>query len=299
MYLPSSQIQENLNSNGDLVYKNTSTPYYGKYFLTSKGKYYANSPTDIVLIELEIPVEQVSTLDSNNPNDELSDDLRFNGLTNTLYSYIKNSPQKPPVVSPPPFYFYKPNSIQFKQGYSVRYFVKKLTNTNYIEIDSNTYQLFTKKDSSVATTLYEAKSLIWYLRSPSKKRVSEVNLSNVLDFENKNNWQNFHHYLKVSPDNIDYLYTKGNELLLPNRTSYVGYYHIMDSDETTSPIFMTGKFHGDGNDTKLIVLKEFTPKVGSPDASVLGSTLETTPTTSTEVASYSPPASSGGGGGGY
>ena len=30
MYLPKSQVEENLVSNGDLVFKNTLTPYYGK-----------------------------------------------------------------------------------------------------------------------------------------------------------------------------------------------------------------------------------------------------------------------------
>ena len=295
MYLPNSQIQENLNSNGDLVYKNTSTPYYGKYFLTSKGKYYANSPNDIVLIELEIPIEEDGkVLDTDNPNSELSGDLRFDGLDNLLYSYLIDASQKPPIFSSPPYHVYVPSNTDKSQGYSIRYFAKKNTANEYIEISSNTYKLFQNNDSTVAITLYEVKNLIWYLQSPSDKPLNEVNLANLLDFEKKNNWINFHHYIQFSSSKEEYFYTKGNELLLPNRTSYVGYYHFMPEGG-----IMTGKFHGDGNEILLIPLPNFSPSTDPPETEEQLNVSTLTNTQTSTSPSYSPPASSGGGGGGY
>ena len=294
MYLPKSQIEDNLVSNGDLVFKNNSTPYYGKYFRTSKGKYYANSPTDIVLIELVLPPEDKKTLDANNPNSELSDDLRFEGLANTLYSYLKNAPQKPPVVSSPPSHNYRPTSEERNNGYSIRYFAKRLTSANYIEINSKTFNLFQQRDSSVANSLYEAKSLVWYLTSPGDKPTSEVNFDNVVTFQEKYNWENFENMFTFSSKRMDFFYTKGNELLLPNRTSYVGYYHIMRDEENDLTFIMTGKTHKESSGINLIPLKRsFKPTFGAPDELP---NVVSSPSTSTTQGTTSSPSSGGGGG---
>jgi hypothetical protein len=294
MYLPKSQIEDNLISNGDLVFKNNSTPYYGKYFRTSKGKYYANSPTDIVLIELILPPEDKKTLDANNPNSELSDDLRFEGLTNTLYSYLKNAPQKPPVVSSPPSSNYRPTSKERNDGYSIRYFAKKLTSANYIEINSKTFNLFQQRDSSVANSLYEVKSLIWYLTSPGDKPTSEVNFDNVVIFQEKYNWENFENMFVFSGKRMDFFYTKGNELLLPNRTSYIGYYHIMRDEENDITFIMTGKTHKESSGVNLTPLKRsFKPTFGAPDELP---NVVSSPSTSTTQGTTSSPSSGGGGG---
>ena len=286
MYLPKSQVEENLTSNGNLVYKNTFTPYYGTYFLTSKGKYYANSPNDIILIELEIPIEESGkVLDADNPDNELSGDLRFNGLTNTLYSYLKEAPLAPPVITPPQYQAYLPTQSDRVQGYSIRYFAKKNTINQYIEISFATYNLFIKNSNTVALNMYQVQNLIWYLQSPNDKPVNEINLATLLNFEKKYNWINFHHYIPVLGANEGFLYTEGNELLLPNRTSYIGYYHFMPDGG-----IMTGKFHGEGSEIRLISTPNF-----NPDNSTLGSeTQSTTPSiTSTPIISTS------GGGGGY
>ena len=258
MYLPKSQVEENLTSNGNLVYKGTFDLYYGKYFRTSKGKYFANSPNDIVLIELEIPPLQktADTQGISTSEDGASEyfDRRFFGKNNRLYSFLTNAPTVPPVVTPPKYSPYIPNNINKQQGYSIRYFAKKNNEAQYIEISSNTYKLFQNQDSTVAITMYEAKNLIWYLTSPSDKSVDEVNLNILLDFEKKYNWSNFHHYVPITSTPEEFLYTEGNELLLPNRTSYVGYYHYMPDGG-----IMTGKFHGDGNEIILIPLSTFIP----------------------------------------
>ena len=75
-------------------------------------------------------------------------------------------------------------------------------------------------------------------------------MSNILNFEKKVNWENFSKYLKITPEKKDFLYTEGGEFLYPNRTNYIGYYHIMDDGS-----IMTGKEHGDGIEIKLIPFK--------------------------------------------
>lgn len=291
MYLPKSQVEENLTSNGNLVYKGTFDLYYGKYFRTSKGKYYANSPNDIVLIELEIPPIQKT---SDTQGIEVSEDnpyyfdRRFFGKNNRLYSFLTNAPTVPPVVTPPKYSPYIPNNINKQQGYSIRYFAKKNNEAQYIEISSSTYKLFQNQDSTVAITMYEAKNLIWYLTSPSDKPVDEVNLNILLDFEKKYNWSNFHHYVLITSTPEEFLYTEGNELLLPNRTSYVGYYHYMPDGR-----IMTGKFHGDGNEIILIPMLNFIP-LGPSEETQTESPIATAPPSSRR--GYSGGGSSGGGG---
>tara|TARA_R110000796_G_scaffold205143_2_gene321172 strand:+ start:11387 stop:12247 length:861 start_codon:yes stop_codon:yes gene_type:complete len=286
MYLPKSQVEENLISNGNLVYKNTFTPYYGTYFLTSKGKYYANSPNDIILIELEIPIEESGrVLDADDPDNELSGDLRFNGLTNTLYSYLKEAPLSPPVINPPQYQAYLPTQSDKVQGYSIRYFAKKNTINQYIEISFTTYNLFIKNSNTVALNMYQVQNLIWYLQSPNDKPVNEINLATLLNFEKKYNWINFHLYTPVLGTNKGFLYTKGNELLFPNRTSYIGYYHFMPDGG-----IMTGKFHGEGSEIILIPTPNFNPD---------NSSLELETQSSTPPPTFTPTISTNGGGGGY
>ena len=76
--------------------------------------------------------------------------------------------------------------------------------------------------------------------------------STVRNIETSKNWKGFYNWFNDSFGKRGlptlYLYTEGNELLLPNRTNYVGYYHIM---EGVSRGLMTGRFHGEAEDIPL------------------------------------------------
>jgi hypothetical protein len=254
MYFPSSQVEINLVSNGDLAYKSTNALYYGIYFSTSDGKYYANSPNDTVLIELIKPKPTTNNNEFQLYFDEAETiegpDARFESYENELYSLITKASKTPPNIDPPPYYHFSPLSNEVQKGYAIRFFAKKVNQNSYIEISNETYDQFINLDSKVAINLYEVANLVWYLRSPGDQSVDESNFINILNFEKKYNWKNFNQFLKVNKEKKDFLYTKGGELLLPNRTNYIGYYHTMPDGR-----IMTGKEHGDGPELILIPLK--------------------------------------------
>jgi hypothetical protein len=294
MYFPSSQVEVNLTSNGEFAYKTTQEPYFGIYFSTSNGKYYTNSPDDTVIIELvpstELAVQSDPLSESddsfvvNNTTDLIPNtpDARFETFNSEIYSLITNAPLIPPHIDPPPIFHFKPNYQQISVGYAMRYFVKKVTKPLYIEISKETYNKFRKSSPSVAFNLYKPQLLIWYLTPPGTLSVEESNLINVLEFEEKVKWPNFSKYLKIIKSEESFKYTEGNEFLYPDRTSYVGYYHIM-SDGTV----MTGKEHGDSPEIKLIVFKP------------LPQTNQTGPTPSQSTQTSSPSGGGSSGGGGY
>lgn len=291
MYFPPSQIETNLVSNGELVFKTTKEPYYGTYFSTSTGKFYKGSPNETVLLEL-IPLSvlavqsaplresdknfvQNNTVDS----EPSSPDARFETFNSEVYSLLTKAPITPPIIDPPQFYFYNPSSDDLAIGYSMRFFAKKTTQLIYIEISNDTYNNFQDKSPKVAFNLYEVQPLVWYLTPPGELSLEESNLINVLEFEKKVNWKNFSKFLQIYKEKKDFLYTKGNEFLYPNRTNYIGYYHVMDNGTV-----MTGKKHGDGPEIKLIPFKNIT----------VTTTLDqnfSTPSTPSSLSS--------GGGGGY
>lgn len=286
MYFPSSQVEINLVSNGDLAYKNNNVLYYGVYFSTSDGKYYANSPNDTVLIELIKPKPTTNNnefqLYFDDPESIEGPDARFESYENELYSLITKAPKTPPNIDPPPHYSFSPSSNEVKKGYAVRFFAKKVSQNSYIEISNETYDQFINLDSKVAINLYEVANLIWYLRSPNDQPVDESNFINILNFEKKYNWKNFNQFLKVNKEKEDFLYTKGGELLLPNRTNYIGYYHTMPDGR-----IMTGKEHGDGPELILIPLKS---------TFIISSNEEISPSVQSSPTQTSSPSSGGGGG---
>ena len=318
MYYPKSQITPNLYANpGELVTKKSLKSYTGFYYLTSDGKKFAGSyPSDVSVELIQNPQLDEESVDSRYTTIELNlneGDPDPTGLSPAegqdvtspnLNPFLKENPsilnQYVSLTSPPnkreiPLAFSsKPTRQDKKRGYYTRYFAKKTNEAIFIETDYDTFKKFTDQDPNVATDLYKLISLDWILKS--EKPITEANKKTVQNIENKLNWYGFSSYFngnfgpKSRPTR--FYYTEGNELLLPNRTNYVGYYHIM---EGVSRGLMTGRFHGDGAETILFPINpNFTPSFGSPNSSPTSQINSSF--NSTEEASSSP---SSGGGGGY
>ena len=171
---------------------------------------------------------------------------------------------------------------------------KKANESIFIEINFETYKKFTSQDPKTAFDLYQVLSLNWMLKSRIKN-IIELNKETVKQIEIKNRWVGFYNWFNNAFGKTaiptQYLYTYGNELLLPNRTNYIGYYHVMENIG-----FMTGKYHGDGPENILIPLREnITPTYKSDD----GSSQENTSFSSTSSPSTETSSPSSGGGGGY
>lgn len=291
MYYPKSQITPNLYTNpGELVTKKTLKSYTGFYYLTSDGKKFAGSyPSDVSVELIKNPELDEESIDSRYTTIELNlneGDPDPTGLSpaegqdvnspnsnpfleenpNILNQYVslKSTPNKRKI---PLAFSLKPTGQDKRRGYYTRYFSKKTNEAIFIETDYDTFKTFTDQDPNVATDLYKIISLNWILKS--EKPINEANKKTVQDIENKLNWHGFLNYFngnfgpKSRPTR--FYYTEGGELVLPNRTSYVGYYHIMEGINRN---LMTGRFHGDGAETILFPINSnFTPSFGSPDSS--------------------------------
>ena len=305
MYYPKSQIQTNLYTNGqEYVIKNTTEYYVGFYYKLSNGRLYAGKePQSLRKLELVIPEDvpvSEEEYESNkirialfegdpDPVFDVNESL-FNGISIVEYTELlaKGKINLKTRLSPTP-YHPKPTFKEEQIGEYRRYFAKKTNELIYIEISEETYDKFISNDPTVASDLYNCLFLPWSLTD------SEVNRKVVDLIEKNNNWVAFHHYFRGNFGDgrsgfSEALYTSGGEFLLPNRTSYVGFYHFMPNGAP-----MTGKSHGGGSDVPLIQIKSSLP-LSPPSPSTPSS--PTTPTPSPTTPSYSPP-STGGGGGGY
>lgn len=238
-YYPKSQITNNLHTNGhELMVLSTGKEYIGKYYKLSTGEMFAgNNPT-------AVQIKLVPLTDTHQVKNPRVKELQFTfNPQSQEYNKLKFGNKLPkPLIVPSPNTSSSPIS---KGGEYTRYFAKKNNNYIYMEISKETYQKIIDKDSSIDSTLYQALKLPWNINN------DETNKNIVKLVEKNNNWQGFYNYLssqlETTPSYSNSLYTKGGEFLLPNRTSYVGYYHYMP-DGTP----MTGKTHGGKNEIVLI-----------------------------------------------
>jgi hypothetical protein len=298
MYYPKSQIKSNLYTNGgEYVYASDKTTYTGYYYTTSDGKAFSgkepNSGVNVRIISYNSTTGNEVTNQPLIGGDEVIQstinltDAPFDDDSYDVVSKQSNYPKlknfKPRKI--PNQYLRRPQKEDVKLGGYNKFFTKKRTSFLYYEISEEDYNLLIEKDKTIAFDLYEGVSIFWDLYDFS------LNKTKVADVERDYKWygftNSFNDNFTTSPDlpTVSYLYTRGNEFLLPNRTSYVGYYHYMSEGKV-----MTGKYHGEGLDINLIQIVS-TPTPSSPE-----STPTETQTTSTSANTISP---SNGGGGGY
>lgn len=277
MYYPKSQITTNLYANsGELQRKNTGEGYEGPYYLLSNGKKYVGAFPSNVSIELipsteneveeDFDASRYSTItlniESGDPDptslstakDVTTPNLDSNLIDNpfimntyvSLQSLNGNVPISRTIPISSPVRFTSKDKIK---GYYTRYFAKKNNESIYIETNDETYKKFKNQDSKVAFESYQVFPLLWILKSTTKDFI-EINKKTVKDFQNKNSWSGFYDYFNGNfgrpGSKTRLLYTEGGELLYPNRTTYIGYYHIMENGT-----IMDGRNH---NDSKKIIL---------------------------------------------
>ena len=136
MYYPKSHITSNLYSSGELVIKDTNTPYTGYYFETlDKKRFTGRFPNDgdnleLIFLDnsnLDIPFGDTSTLE-----ETIGEDTRFypSNIDYTLLKKIK--PNQGLTPSPTPFYP-QPSEQDYQLGEFTRYFSKKTNENKYTE----------------------------------------------------------------------------------------------------------------------------------------------------------------------
>jgi len=231
MYYPQSKVITNLYTNGnEFILKDSNSLYVGFYHKLYDGSFFSGkNPTDYPVIEL---VESKNIVISNN----IIENIDINGENDVdVYNYtelkqINSSLSK--II--PSSYYPKPNIDDYNVGEFQRYFVKKVNDNIFIEIDKNAYNGIISRNSKYAYEFYIPFKTSWLIYG-NKIDVYNINKNNITYIEKTLNIVGLKEYLKNNYTKyykypiIDGLKTKGNQLQFYNKKEYVGLYNI---DET-------------------------------------------------------------------
>ena len=139
MYIPSSKIsKKTTKDNESFVYKKNKNPYKGPYIETTEGRYYAGHNNNKVGPEI---VKQQSTDFDQRSRGKLFGVGRgiktFNIIKKDIKEQIENTMS--PSTSKP-----IPTNEDYKNGFFIRYFLKRINGDFYIEINKTTFNTISK-----------------------------------------------------------------------------------------------------------------------------------------------------------
>jgi hypothetical protein len=189
MYFPKSKIiTDRYTNGGELFYKNTGTPYQGYYHILASGEVFSGkSPTDGQVLELVY----TTNYNDKTPNElntfQVSPTSIFKlydfGTSKLPYDNIRKQNQ----IEYPPTVLIEPTYIQPTVSYPsfIRYFVKRVNNVLFIEIDQQQYTSLKSKDRSYNWPSYIPFSLPWTTGGASRVDIQQTNRKVVLLTENR------------------------------------------------------------------------------------------------------------------
>ncbi len=235
VYIPSSQIKENLFAQrNEWYYVKDNSPYMGFYYLLSNGTAYTGKspndpPNEEIYKKTPIVSSQFSTdLQSSSPQtveyaNVRNRDLKIYGiLTDTNYNLIRSIPQ---------LSYTFPTPEDYNKGIFTRYFVCKINQLEYLEINEETYNFIDTKNEVWVWEDYVPFTLNWYIKG-NIDRVFNNNKGLIFEKEKEINKKGLKDYLgKEYLQYFEYpeannLTTNGGELITPTGEDYVGAYHI-------------------------------------------------------------------------
>lgn len=320
-YFPKSQIKENQFTPGaEWYYVKNNSSYTGFYYVLSNGKAYTGKnpndpPNEEITKKTEIFSSQIKNgivnditngvtyadnWDGTTYGDQIQNarDVKIYGiLTDTDYNLVRSKPQYSPTF---------PSPEDYEKGMFVRYFVCKINQLEYLEIDKETYDNIFTQNKIWMWENYVPFTLNWYINGDIDRvfnnnkgsifiKEREINKKGLEDYLGKQYLEYFK-YKKASNLN-----TRGGELITPTGQDYIGSYHI---HEFQGP--MEGAIHTSTAHRKLFYKRlyrgEIVNSLNQEGVIETGETqtVEFTTNISTDP-NYIPPTPSGGssGGGGY
>ncbi len=320
-YFPKSQIKENQFTPGaEWYYVKNNSSYTGFYYVLSNGKAYTGKnpndpPNEEITKKTEIfssqtkngivnditnGVTYADNWDGTTYDDQIQNarDVKIYGiLTDTDYNLVRSKPQYSPTF---------PSPEDYEKGMFVRYFVCKINQLEYLEIDKGTYDNIFTQNKIWMWENYVPFTLNWYINGDIDRvfnnnkgsifiKEREINKKGLEDYLGKQYLEYFK-YKKASNLN-----TRGRELITPTGQDYIGPYHI---HEFQGP--MEGSSHTSTAHRKLFYRRFYRGKiVDSLNQEGVIETGETQAIEFTTIIStdpnYTPPSPSGGSssGGGY
>lgn len=206
MYFPKSQIKTNLITNGGFLRViSTKEEYIGPYFETSTLQYFSGkNPQDIPTQELElIPnnSEEYTNLTgkiSSNPSegDPIIDEA-YAALETTISTnetvfytlpeeYINSSGLNFDTLPEiPKSSFPTPTEEDYKFEAIERYFLKKINEPKFIEINKETYNKYMDNSDNVQYRLYVPFSFTWQISGKDRNKVATTNYNILKLKENR------------------------------------------------------------------------------------------------------------------
>lgn len=200
-YIPKNKIITNLYTNTkELAYKDTGEFYVGNYWKSYDGKLFTGkNPNDTPSRELikiqsteedENPLINLNQLALNTNNREINENLI------TQYSKIKdidlNDIEKQIV---PKHLYPKPTEDDYKLGVFDRYFLYKINEPIFLEVDEDVFKAVEGKDSKYYTTPYIQFLMSWTLEG-DKSEVYNINKRIIELTEKRINRRGLKEFLK-------------------------------------------------------------------------------------------------------
>ena len=148
-YIPKNKIQTDVYTRGgEYVFLSTKEPYIGYYHKLYNGEIYTGKTPNSTNIEQLIIKSENSVNDHSSPS--------------PIYSSLLPTPQ------------------DYQNGEFVRYFVCRINQPFFIEIDKTTFNRYKQKDPTISWKLYKPFSLFWVLTGDINQ-VAQTN-KNVTEF---------------------------------------------------------------------------------------------------------------------
>jgi len=173
-YYPLSKIKADQNSNGQ-EYSLNGQPYTGKYYTTFDGKAFTGANPIVgsnqLLQKIPVPTSVFNEEVSNLPNDAKS---RLENNTKSNIAFLTENQLKD---QPTPYHL-KLIEDDYKKGYIIRYFTKKVNSPGYvIEISPFEYAMIQNGTVPYDVSFWQILEIFWKLTGPlNRKVVSEYNI---------------------------------------------------------------------------------------------------------------------------
>ncbi len=244
-YIPKSQIKDNQFTPGaELFYVKDNSSYVGYYYELANGKIYTGKNQDTGPNEELKRDNPISVTPTTSDLDDGSDLVEYadnwdgytygNNFQNAqdiaIYGILKNTDFNL-ARSLPKLSFTFPTPEDYARGQYVRYFVVKINQTIYTEVNQDTYDAINTQNKAWVWENYIPFTLDWYIKG-NIDTVFNNNKGSIFLKEKEINKKGLENYLGKQylqyfeyPEAIN-LTTSGGELITPMGEDYIGAYHI-------------------------------------------------------------------------
>ena len=163
-YIPKSKLKIQNTIGGELLFKISKKDYIGDFIETSNGKFYAGSDSSDLSTELILSITPTKVDFGGS-----SDVLKYKKINTDPFNKLKNTKT---IISSRT----KPTEEDYSKGWYYRFFAKRHnSNTDYIEINEETYTKITNQDGTYDHRLYELGIIQWALIG----NVEGINTNNI------------------------------------------------------------------------------------------------------------------------